>query len=299
MSDAAQGELPTHEVFATPFKVEPKYEDWPTPAVYREHPAGKNLPATLKVWRVQNTGKDFGSVVSRGAGFSDSPDAEILTEGYNIGKGPHDAAVSRQGNFLQWGFNGSPKQMTEAGRRFFINCVVYIRKFDGKLPLVRMTAPDRSRAPVYARLIPRITDAKFVEQVFGPGLRGKFKGEPKVYAEELAKYLEANAEFIYCQRGGFEVDEDLKTLGLSSNRKIETLEKLIALCRDPQKAPDADKILARYLDPQSATPATAQQWLADNRDRIFFTDVGGYKFMVRPQGYLFPPAATSPATGPG
>ncbi len=208
MSDAAQGELPTHEVFATPFKVEPKYEDWPTPAVYREHPAGKNLPATLKVWRVQNTGKDFGSVVSRGAGFSDSPDAEILTEGYNIGKGPHDAAVSRQGNFLQWGFNGSPKQMTEAGRRFFINCVVYIRKFDGKLPLVRMTAPDRSSAPVYARLIPRITDAKFVEQVFGPGLRGKFKGEPKVYAEELAKYLEANAEFIYCQRGGFEVDED-------------------------------------------------------------------------------------------
>ena len=296
MSDAAQGELLNHEVFTTPLKVEPKYENWPTPPNYRMYPGGKEMPDTVKVWRVQDTGKDYGSVVSSGAGFINAPDAEFLTLGYNVGKGPRDVGVSRQGNFLQWGYNGSPKQMTEAGKRFFINCIVYIRKFDGKLPLIRRSSNDRSIAPMYARLIPQINDASFIEGLFGPGIRAKFKGEPKSYAEDLAKYLEANMEFIYAGSGGFEVDEDLKGLGIASNRKLETLEKLAALRGDALKRTTVDKILARYLDAKTATPATAGQWLADNRERIFFTDVGGYKFMAAPKGYLTPAAATSAAT---
>jgi hypothetical protein len=291
MSDAAQGELLNHEVFSTPFKVEPQYENWPTPSNYRQYPGGKELPNTTKVWRVQNTGKDFGSVVSSGAGFLNAPDAEILTLGYNTGKGPHDAGVSRQGNFLQWGFNGSPKQMTEAGKRFFINCIVYIRKFDGKLPLIHRSSNDRSSATMYALLIPQITDAQFITQVFGPGIRGKYKGDPKSYSADLAKYLEANVELLYYASGGFEIDEDLKGLGLTSNRKLETLDKLIALRSDPQKKTTVDKILTRYLDAKTATPATVQQWLTDNRDRIFFTDVGGYKFMATLKGYLTPAAS--------
>jgi hypothetical protein len=286
MSDAAQGELLNHEVFTTPLKVEPQYENWPTPANYRQYPGGKDLPDTFKVWRVQNTGKDFGSVVSSGAGFLNAPDAEILTLGYNVGKGPREAGVSRQGNFLQWGFNGSPKQMTEAGKRFFINCIVYIRKFDGKAALIRRSASDRSLAPMYASYISSMDDASFVERVFGPAIRAKFKGEPKSYAADLAKYLEANMEFIYYGSSGFEVDEDLKGLGVASNRKVETLEKLMAMRSDALKKPTVDKILARYLDAKVATPTTVEKWFADNRDCIFFTDVGGYKFLAAPKGYL-------------
>ena len=33
-----------------------------TPGSYRRYPGGKDLPDKIKVWRVQNTGKDFGSV---------------------------------------------------------------------------------------------------------------------------------------------------------------------------------------------------------------------------------------------
>jgi len=295
MSDAAQGELLNHEVFTTPFKVEPQYDTWPTPDNYRRYPGGKEMPGTLKVWSVQNTGKTYGSVVSNGTGFLDSPDTEILTEGYNEGKGPHEIGVGRQGNFLQWGYNGSPRQMTQAGQRFFINCIVYIRKFDGKLPLVRRTASDRSIAAAYAGYLRVDTDRKFFEQVFGPTIRRQYQGEPKNFAENLAKYLEKNLEFIYSEHG-FEVDEDLKALGLPSNRQIATLEKLIALRSDPQHGSLADKLLTRYLDANSATPATAAQWLAANRQRIFFTDVGGYKFLAAPPGYLSPPAATTAAT---
>src|ERR1035437_7163570 len=161
MSDAAQGELLKHEVFTTPFQVKTTYENWPTPQNYRSYPGGKELPAKIKVWRVQDTGKTYGSVVSSGAGFLDSPDAEILTLGYNEGKGPRDVGVGRQGNFLHWGFSGSPSQMTEAGKRFFLNCIVYIKKFDGILPLVRTQAGDRTSIPMYARYIPLITDPKF------------------------------------------------------------------------------------------------------------------------------------------
>src|ERR1035437_4651678 len=291
MSDAAQGELLKHEVFTTPFNVEPKYEDWPTPQNYREYPGGKELPAKLKVWRIQNTGKDYGGVVSRGGGFLDSPDAEILTLGHNTGKGPREVGVGRQGNFLQWGFSGSPSQMTEAGKNFFLNCIVYIKKFDGQLPLVHIHASDRTSIPMYARYIPLITDPKFMEGTFGPVLRTKYK---KADAEALAVYLEKNLEFIYKAPGGYEVDEDLKSLGLPSNRKVETLEKLVALQSDPAKTPTVNKILARYLDGKTATPATAAAWLAENHDRIFFTDVGGYKFMAAPKGYLTA-ATTAPA----
>jgi hypothetical protein len=290
MSDAAQGELSKHVVFSTPFKVVPKYEDWPTPSNYKSYPGVTYVPEKIRVWRVQDTGKTYGSVVSPGAGFGDSPDAEILTEGFNEGKGPHEAGVSRHGNFLQWGFNGSPKQMTDAGQKFFINCVVYIKKFDGKMPLIKGQTNHRSRASLLASYIPRITDKAFASQYFGKEVLAKFKGEPKDYAEALAKYCEDNVEFLYWD-GGFHVDEDLKGFGMVSNRKIETLEKLIALQSDPLKKPVVDKILTRYLDPKQATPATVKKWLEENRDQVFFTDTGGYKFMAAPKGYLDLPTA--------
>ena len=77
MGDAAQGEPRQHVVFEKPFKVEPKFEQWKTPSNYRRFPGGKELPDELKVWRVQNTGKSSGGVVSRSWGYEDSPDAEV------------------------------------------------------------------------------------------------------------------------------------------------------------------------------------------------------------------------------
>ncbi len=65
---------------------------------------------------------------------SDAPDAEILCIGYNTGKMNGAVAVGRHGNFLQWGFSAPPSKMTDAGRKFFLNSICYIAKFDGKTP---------------------------------------------------------------------------------------------------------------------------------------------------------------------
>ena len=140
MSDAAQGELPRHEIFSKPFKVEPVYEEWETPKNYRRYPGGDALPNHLKVWRVQQLrGKEDRMVppygaVSRAWKTSDSPDAEVLVEGYNTGKMDGAVAVGRHGNFLQWGFSAAPSKMTDAGRAFFLNSICYIAKFNGKTP---------------------------------------------------------------------------------------------------------------------------------------------------------------------
>jgi len=61
-----------------------------------------------------------------------APKAEALALGYNTSNRNGAVSVGRDGNFLQWGFSGPPSKMTDAGRNFFLNCVVYIAKFDGK-----------------------------------------------------------------------------------------------------------------------------------------------------------------------
>jgi len=90
------------------------------------------------------------------------------------------------------------------------------------------------------------------------------------------------SELIYRDRSAYTIDTDLKSLGIESNRKPETLEKLIALLREKQKAALARKLLGRYTVEAFETPRQWQVWLTNNRERIYFSDVGGYKFRVAP-----------------
>jgi len=128
-------------VFQKPFKVKPIYESWETPSNYRRYPGGKKLPDKLRVWRVQKTtAKPAGvtrpyDAVARP--FKNSAEAEALVAGYNKGKMSGAVAVGRHGNFLQWGFSAPPSKMTDAGRKFFLNCVRYISQFDGKVRSTR------------------------------------------------------------------------------------------------------------------------------------------------------------------
>ena len=282
MSDAAQGEPSQHEVFRTPFKVQPTLEKWPTPDRQRDYPGGENLPDQLTVWRVQNSGKDFGSVVAMGYGFGDSPDAEILTVGYAAPKPPGSAGVSRQGNFLQWGFSSPPAQMTDAGKAFFLNCIVYIHKFDGKMPLIHVQASDRTYAVYLIGLIDR-RNPQFAIRMVGSDLAKQYAGQSK----ELAALYLQHIELVYSDgQGQFIIDKQLQDLGIASNRKVETLDQLVNLLGQKEHAAAALEALQRYTGLSLNTPQQWQQWLAANRQRLFFSDVGGYKFFVVPEGYL-------------
>ncbi|MCL5280441.1 MAG: hypothetical protein M1376_11100 [Planctomycetes bacterium] len=284
MGDAAHAESLDHEVFRAPFTVQPEFELWDTPDNYkRNHLGSDRLPARMKVWRVQKTGQEIGGVVARGEGFTDSPDAEVLALGFNTGKSYGDVGIGRQGSFLQWGYSAPPSQMTEPGQKLFLNCIHYIRKFDGKAPLLRCQTIERSRIVVLAGAINRVRgDRKaFFLWLFPEELYEKYHSDPG----GLAAYYKANLELVYHDKV-YRIDDDLKSLGIESNRKIESLQRLIKLLDDAEHAATVRRMLGHYTDQSFDTPQQWRQWFEESENRIYFTDVGGYKFKVVPEGYL-------------
>ncbi|MHC4500487.1 MAG: hypothetical protein ACYS21_15410, partial [Planctomycetota bacterium] len=200
--------------------------------------------------------------------------------GVNRGKEYGAVGVGRHGNILQWGYSASPSQMTDAGRNLFLNCVHYISRFDGKSPLIRRASSHRMNAIRLAELITRIKDESFISRNFGPDLKKKYDGNP----DGLVKYYRDDFELIYLD-GTFRIDSELKSLGLKSNREIATLERLISLLKDDAHSETARRLLTRYTRQKFETPQKWQSWFEDNKERIYFTDVGGYKFLVAPPGY--------------
>jgi len=53
-----------------------------------------------------------------------SVDAELVATGPSA-KGPDRGAIVRHGKYVLWGFEGPVSGMTEAGRRLFVNTVVF------------------------------------------------------------------------------------------------------------------------------------------------------------------------------
>jgi len=284
MGDAAHAESLEHEVFQKPFKVEPEFEYQDTPPNYHGRHLGEDkLPDKMKVWRVQNIGKRSGSVVARAYGFTDSPDTEVLIKGFNFGKEYGAVGVGRHGNFLQWGYSAPPSKMTDAGKKFFLNCICYISRFDGKTPLIHRSSSHRLNALGLAAIINRISGDKkeFFTRIFPPELWEKYGSDPN----GLVQYYRENLEFVYWNRV-FRIDIELKLLGIDSNRSLDTLERLIGLLQDETHADTAQRLLARYTNQSFQNTDGWKRWFESNRDRIFFSDVGGYKFLVVPEGYL-------------
>ena len=278
------------------------------PENYKRHPEAGDLPEKTDVWHVQNSGKKYSGAVSMAYNFEGGPDDESLVAGCNGKSYPH-TAVGRHGNFLQWGYGEPPSKMTEDGRNLFLNCICYIRKFAGQPPLVRNHAMNRRCA--------------FHYKAFAPDLVKKYEGrEGELYQLckdniELLRYeqkqISANTfEFM------FPIDSELKDLGIESNRRIETLEKLIALLASSQASPQtkpgffdrlkakranqkriktARRLLTRYTGLDFRTHERWRRWLDEHRDRLFFSDFGGYKFYVIPEGYR-PAAAPDAAREP-
>jgi len=279
MSNAAHGESLQHPVYQEPFKVEPQFENRKTPSNYHSrHLGADKLPDKMKVWKVQSS--ERGNVVCRAYGFEDSPDAEVIALGFNLGKEYGAVGIGRHGNVLQWGYSDPPSRMTEAGKRLFLNCICYIRQFDGRQPLVHRSSSHRLNAIRLALLINRIKDEKFFSGTFAPELMEKYKGNP----DGMADYYRRNLDLIYRERT-FQVDAELEELGLTSNRSVETLGKLIDMLDDERKGKTARQLLTRYTNESFGSKQQWQQWFETNRARIFFTDVGGYKFLVRPEEY--------------
>jgi hypothetical protein len=274
----AHGVVPTHAIFHKPHQVAIRYEDLPTPENYRHWPGGEKLGKTMKGWKVQT--KKFPEIdpglVSDPYGFADSPDAEVISSGLNS-KGPDAVVLGRHGNFFLWGFSAQPSDMTPEMRTCFVNTVHYIKKFDGQKPLVRKTSSGREWALVCAGYLKQISSEDFINRNFPEDLRRRFGKDPEKY---LAYYKE-NLEYLHRSNNHVVVDEDVKGLGLS-NRRVELLDRCVALLEKGEQAELALRVLKRYTAETFIEAKEWRAWLDKNRDRLFFTDVGGYKFLVGP-----------------
>lgn len=124
-----------HSVFKGPLPVEMTFEKIDKPNDYFLHPGTMKLGEQMTAWKIQERSfpdVDPGLVSSR-ENFIGTKNAEVISGGCN-GKGPTSVAIGRHGNFMLWGFSGSPDEMTESARHAFVNSLCYMTAFDGQTP---------------------------------------------------------------------------------------------------------------------------------------------------------------------
>ncbi len=248
-------------------------------------------------------GCDVG-MVSDGHGFEDSPDCERISGGINS-KGPRAIAIGRQANLLQWGFYGAPDRMTESAKRAFLNAIVYMRRFDGDAPLVTKTSVGRTWLVQYIDTLAGMTQDQLKDTAknsYVTYLKGQFPAElveGTIDPARLRAWYEANEEYLTAgsERRSLVVDEDLAKRKFS-NRTPAFLDWLLAALAENQDDVGALELARRYLGKEHGKDAaTATAWITANRPFLFFSDTGGYRWMVdtnaqRRAAKAAPPAKT-------
>ena len=125
--------------------------------------------------------------------------------------------------------------------------------------------------------IPIPTWEEYVKQQSGKF----FKPEYLKNIEKLKKYLADNKKYLYSEPDGFyelKMDDDIKKLGIGNNDK-KLLEQCIALLKSGKETDLANRVLTRYTGLEK-NPQEWEKWFNDNSSKLFFTESGGYKWLV-------------------
>ncbi|NQU47755.1 MAG: hypothetical protein HQ519_03835 [Planctomycetes bacterium] len=98
--------------------------------------------------------------------------------------------------------------------------------------------------------------------------------------KRIAAYFREVRPYFYPQ-GWYQlvVDEDLRKLGVA-NHDLAMLDKAIELLASQKTAAVGRTLLQRYTEVSFETAAEWKIWLDQNRSRLFFTEAGGYKWLV-------------------
>jgi hypothetical protein len=110
----------------------------------------------------------------------------------------------------------------------------------------------------------------------GADLVKQFGTDTKLYV----KYYRDNYEYFY--PSGFQsvqLDEDAQKLGVS-NRSLEILEKCISMLEKDENDALARRLLDRYTNEKFTIAKQWRAWYEKNKSKLFYTESGGFKFMV-------------------
>ncbi|WP_341214498.1 hypothetical protein [uncultured Wocania sp.] len=112
---------------------------------------------------------------------------------------------------------------------------------------------------------------------------GGFFEEFGTNANAYITYLDENMEYLSYEKDkgyyGLIVDEDVKSLGVS-NRQLELLTTCINMLEKDENTELANKILKRYTNVNFESANEWRNWYKNNKSNLFFTEAGGYKWLV-------------------
>lgn len=336
LDNYALGWKKDHPIFKGPFKVDIKTEMRPTPEHAKEYCPiyGYTLPDSTEMWLVHKELYPAGGrigMVSRPWGYTDSPEAEVISSG-TCAKSIDAVAIGRHGNFFHWGFAAKPSDMTAPAKAALANAIVYIKDFDGKRIIARKldegiatranaTASkyttsracckenDRMNLDFYHQMDSMISAVKAkkaagekitpaetaylefpapqkpVPTKYSDYLKQRAPELYPIFGEdeaEYARYYEKNRPYFYSkpEMRRLVIDQEARSLGIANN-DIRLLDKAVELlAAGGDDAATGRTILERYTLCRFATPQEWKSWLDANRDRMFFTESGGWLWLV-------------------
>lgn len=249
-----------------------------TPKGLSHYASGANLDKEMDMWKVHidkahyRKGYGIGQIM-QGMSFTDSPDCEFISGGES-GKDITGMAIGRCANIMHWGFSASPAYMTESAKKVFVNAVFYMAKFNGQKSLVKKwkSMPRNSIDDFFYRESHIVLDHK----------NGSFKPSGNADKDKKAQYYLDNYKYLYMKRYEEELDEEAKSLGIANN-DIKLLEKCIEMLKEDKGSENYSKaliLLSRYTEENFTTYKKWKNWFNKNKKKLFFTELGGYKFMV-------------------
>ncbi|MFD2554111.1 protein-disulfide reductase DsbD domain-containing protein [Sphingobacterium tabacisoli] len=111
-------------------------------------------------------------------------------------------------------------------------------------------------------------------------LFGRFGTDSEAYA----KYYDENLDFFYSEDASYKitVDEDVKSLGIP-NTDPRLLAQCITMLEKGMAVDKAKRILERYTLLRFDSSKDWRNWYEKNKTKIFFTQTGGFYFMVDTQ----------------
>jgi hypothetical protein len=174
-----------------------------------------------------------------------------------------------------------------------------LRRMQDSLRALKASGQDIGRSNEMFLKMP-MTDAvesfeDYVKGFAGPGLFARFGTNTAKYH----KYYRDNYEYYYpLDAYSLQLDADAQKLGIS-NRKVEILEKCVDLLEQGKDTAMAMRVLRRYTMEAFASAKEWRGWLTENKSRLFYTEAGGFKFIVNERAgaasAAVPPAASSAA----
>jgi hypothetical protein len=111
---------------------------------------------------------------------------------------------------------------------------------------------------------------------------------PKLYhifgddAAEYSRYYDKNRPWFRAGKDlgyGLDIDEDVRSLGVANN-DIRLLDKAITMLEKGEDTALATRVLCRYTLCRFSTPSQWRNWYETYKDKMFFTESGGWLWLI-------------------